>query len=624
MGFAQHPIDVRAHVRLLEDIAGEVHRDGQPVGGGDLPAPVLELPRRGLQHPLIDGDDQAGLLRQPEKLGGRHEPEPRMLPARERLDRPDLARHHVDDGHVVDAELVAHQRAAQVALHLHMGRRALDGFPLKHRGPRLAQCLGPVHGHVRVAQDVLGLLVLRRSHRHPDARAGLDALPANLEGLPHHLVHAVRHPHRVRRSAHVVEPHGELVAAVPREGIAFAQAGLQPPSDLLQELIAGLVAEGVVHHLEAVDVDEQHREAVILVAPGAIERVAQQIEEQRPVRQPGERVVPGVVRHPLHQRAVAGDVVHQPGGANGCSLLVASGGPARQHPAPVAVGVADAVLVLERVGMPFDVGGERGPQRGGVLGMNAVQPVARIAGSRRRTAHQLLPARGQVEAVRAKVPVPEHVGRAGERNRETVLPLADRVVLLHRLGLVAQHQRDPGDGSVATDAGQEHPVARERPAVAGRARQRAGHRLALPQRRAPLRRQVLRADRLEHLEDALARQLFPVRAAEPRRRGVRDADHQLGGELEHGHPALLEQAREAPLRLRRLLPPFLLPPPRGRRAALRPMQQCRHRGERLLQLRPLRVEFTVMGVDGGDQLTERRRQLGAKRGELPTEARVHR
>ena len=52
-------------------------------------------------------------------------------------------------------------------------------------------------------------------------------------------------------------------------------------------MVAGSVAERVVDHLEVVEVDEQHRD--LLAAAG--DQLAQALQEERPVRQPRERVV---------------------------------------------------------------------------------------------------------------------------------------------------------------------------------------------------------------------------------------------------------------------------------------------------------------------------------------------
>jgi hypothetical protein len=175
----------------------------------------------------------------------------------------------------------------------------------------------------------------------------MDLVAAQVERLAHHFVDAVGDPARVRGPVDVVEPHGEFVAGVAGERVPFAQAGLEPPGDLHQELIAGLVPVGVVDGLEPVDVDEENRKSVVGVPADAVERVAEQVEEEGAVRQPGERVVPGVVRHPLDELAVAGDVGEQADQAHRHPGGVAHHRAAHLDPFPVPRGVAHAVLVLE-------------------------------------------------------------------------------------------------------------------------------------------------------------------------------------------------------------------------------------------------------------------------------------
>jgi hypothetical protein len=73
---------------------------------------------------------------------------------------------------------------------------------------------------------------------------------------------ALRHHRGV---VHVVHQQRELVAAQARHAVAGAQAPLQAPRQRHQHLVGAHVPHAVVDHLEAVQVQEDHREAV---APG--------------------------------------------------------------------------------------------------------------------------------------------------------------------------------------------------------------------------------------------------------------------------------------------------------------------------------------------------------------------
>ena len=71
-----------------------------------------------------------------------------------------------------------------------------------------------------------------------------------------------------------------------------------------QEPVAGFVPERVVHLLEAVEVDEQRR-ALDVAPAGPGEHLLDPVEDQRAVREPGERVVQRLVPDALEQAGVA-------------------------------------------------------------------------------------------------------------------------------------------------------------------------------------------------------------------------------------------------------------------------------------------------------------------------------
>ncbi len=101
----------------------------------------------------------------------------------------------------------------------------------------------------------------------------------------------------------------EFVAAQARHHVAV-QGALQAARHFLQQAVAGVVAEGVVDVLEAVEVDEQYRQRLV-VAAGLVDGVAQVAVEHRPVRQIGQRVVIGQVLDVVLHFLALGDVAHQ-------------------------------------------------------------------------------------------------------------------------------------------------------------------------------------------------------------------------------------------------------------------------------------------------------------------------
>ncbi len=108
---------------------------------------------------------------------------------------------------------------------------------------------------------------------------------------------------------------GELVATHPGHGVLAADRLHQAVAHLLDQLVAGGMAEGVVDRLEVVDVDEEHAHR-LAHPPRAHELLLHAVLEQPPVGEPGQGVVPGHVRDLLEQVEVlesGGGLIGQPG-----------------------------------------------------------------------------------------------------------------------------------------------------------------------------------------------------------------------------------------------------------------------------------------------------------------------
>ena len=193
-----------------------------------------------------------------------------------------------DDRLVVQPQLVAVDRTAQVVLDPQPGDR-----PVAHRlveqlvaGP--PALLGPVHRGVGVADQLLGALAAA-GERDADAGGDEVLVAGEHERAGEHRRDPLGHLDRVVLAADVLEQHPELVAAEPGDGVACAHRLLQPRRDGGEQLVADVVAEAVVDQLEVVEVEEQDRGHERLRR--AAERVLEPVEEQHAVRQAGERVV---------------------------------------------------------------------------------------------------------------------------------------------------------------------------------------------------------------------------------------------------------------------------------------------------------------------------------------------
>jgi hypothetical protein len=83
-------------------------------------------------------------------------------------------------------------------------------------------------------------------------------LPASAIGKA--LQDFLRHESGVLRPGEIGQHHRELVARNARDGVAGANRILQALCHFGEERVARGMAEAIVHELEAVQVDEQHRE----------------------------------------------------------------------------------------------------------------------------------------------------------------------------------------------------------------------------------------------------------------------------------------------------------------------------------------------------------------------------
>ena len=70
-------------------------------------------------------------------------------------------------------------------------------------------------------------------------------------------------------TGHTVEQNGELVAPESSDHVLSAQEALEPPGDLLQQLVPDQVAQTVIDDLEPIEVHEEHGEHVVGMAARA-------------------------------------------------------------------------------------------------------------------------------------------------------------------------------------------------------------------------------------------------------------------------------------------------------------------------------------------------------------------
>ena len=358
-----------------------------------------------------------------------------VAPAQQRLHRVHSAGFERHDRLVPELEFVARQRVPQVGIGLQPGPRLGAHVGAVALGARRSGGLGAIHRRVGVAQQIVGRGRRIAVARDADAERHEHLVPLHAEALRERAVQTVGHFRGAVGLAQAAEHDDELVAAHAaqrgaghqlsraasardaRHRVGAAQAAVEPPRGLDQQFVAGVVAEAVVDHLEAIEIQEHHDHLEVGMPLRMLEQAAQAIHQQHAVGEPGQGV----------GHLAFGDVGERPGHAGGVPGGVAHRHRPGQHPA-VGVGAAlDAVLVLEVGGRSDQVLVQRRLERAEIVGVHAVVP--RVERREQRllvVAEHRPPARREVALVGVEPPVPDAVVGAAHRQRVALLAFLER------------------------------------------------------------------------------------------------------------------------------------------------------------------------------------------------------
>ncbi len=231
-----------------------------------------------------------------------------MIPAHQRLegDRP-LAR-DVDDGLVMNLELLAAQRRAQIELEHAPRLGAGVHAGLEESIGAAAVGLGAVEREVGVLQKLIRIVAVVGRERDADADADHELMAGDVVGLGDPFDQSAGQRGGRRGIAAAAELHHcEFVAAESRHRIVIGDAFGKPAGDFLEQGVADGVAERIVDFLEVIEIEAKHRE--LIAALGEMQRALQPFPEQCPVRQIGQRVVPRHVVNLLLRLLPFGDVL---------------------------------------------------------------------------------------------------------------------------------------------------------------------------------------------------------------------------------------------------------------------------------------------------------------------------
>ena len=255
--FLQHAADDLGQIVAEELAIRHIDRNADDSKPGLTPRAHLST---GLaQYPGADAHDVTGDLGVADEVVRTHFSQLLIFPADQCFGSDDAAVPQVDLRLVDQMELIIVGGATQVRLHaqpllLRLRQRR------RERLPAVADAsLAVVHRGVGVLDQHLRLVAVVRRSRDADTRGDGEFLVLETEAVAECIQDHVGDALGALRVVAEVADHQELIAAESRDQPFSAHCMADPSRGRDQQFVAGAVTEHVVDHLEAVQVDVQHR-----------------------------------------------------------------------------------------------------------------------------------------------------------------------------------------------------------------------------------------------------------------------------------------------------------------------------------------------------------------------------
>ncbi len=197
-----------------------------------------------------------------------------------------------------------------------MAQLALDLDPAPcpgvHAGGEEVQAVAQAVADLRTRglgrlQQVLGVGAVLRMDADAQARAHVQELAVDRHRAGDLVEDASRERGQRVGIGELGDQHEELVTAQAGEAAAPLQAARDALGHHLQQAVAGVLTEALVHPPEAVEVEQQHR-GLALAGGGALHRLLQPLHEELAVGEAGEGIVVGQVVEPGLVLLLAADV----------------------------------------------------------------------------------------------------------------------------------------------------------------------------------------------------------------------------------------------------------------------------------------------------------------------------
>jgi len=226
-----------------------------------------------------------------------------MSPTDQGFEAADLAAVGLHDRLVVQFELAGGKAVAQVLLQRATALRLFAHGRLEEAVHAAAVAFRAIQGQIGIVQELLGRRAVTGRNGDPDARAHNSLVSVEPERSTQGADNITRQRVRFARIGNRRLEDDEFIATHARDRIAVARELLEAAADILQQDVAGLVAQGVVDGLELVEIDVVDREH-----PALFERLLEALTEQGAIGEVRQRVVVRHMRDLQFRLALLGDV----------------------------------------------------------------------------------------------------------------------------------------------------------------------------------------------------------------------------------------------------------------------------------------------------------------------------
>ena len=172
-----------------------------------------------LKDPSPEWNDQTRLLGERDEVGRRQHPTLGVHPTYECLDADDLVPIELDDGLVMEDELLFLDPSLELALAIDLGQQFGSQPGPEHLAAPFAAALGCVHRHVGIAEQRFRRLGAVHPEGHADGTRHADRVTGHLDRFGQGLDDAGRYLDRVVRLGHLLEEDCELVSPESGDGV---------------------------------------------------------------------------------------------------------------------------------------------------------------------------------------------------------------------------------------------------------------------------------------------------------------------------------------------------------------------------------------------------------------------